>query len=64
MTFDEWFGLPENISLDDVQYPVAIRAWNAAIESAAAVCETAPDNLQDSTFSGAARAIRALKGTK
>lgn len=35
--------------------------WNDAIEASAKVCETAPDLLQNSTFSGAAAAIRALK---
>lgn len=34
---------------------------NEALEEAAEICETAPDYLQDSSFDGAARAIRALK---
>ncbi len=34
---------------------------NAALEEAAVIVETAPDYLQDSSFNGAARAIRALK---
>ncbi|MGE8629498.1 hypothetical protein [Achromobacter denitrificans] len=34
---------------------------NAALEEAAVIVETAPDYLQDSTFDGAARAIRAIK---
>lgn len=36
---------------------------NEALEEAAEICETAPDGLQDSSFNGAARAIRALKST-
>ncbi|MFU1957714.1 hypothetical protein [Bordetella bronchiseptica] len=38
-------------------------ARNAALEEAAVIVETAPDYLQDSSFNGAARAIRALKST-
>lgn len=38
-------------------------ARNAALEEAAVIVETAPDYLQDSSFKGAARAIRALKTT-
>jgi hypothetical protein len=34
-----------------------------ALEEAAVICETAPDRLRNSTFDGAAAAIRALKRT-
>lgn len=40
---------------------VAEDVRNAALEEAAMIVETAPDYLQDSSFNGAARAIRALK---
>ena len=39
-----------------IDYAQAARL--AALEEAAKICEMAPDCLQDSTFSGAARAIR------
>jgi hypothetical protein len=47
---------------DDIAFARAL--VNATLEEAAVVCETAPDWIQDSTFSGAARAIRALKDPK
>lgn len=50
-------------AIENAAPQASAEARNAALEEAAVIVETAPDYLQDSSFNGAARAIRALKST-
>lgn len=60
--FEAW--LDEYEAKEGHGKPSRFEVWQAsrraALEEAAVICETAPDYLRDSTFDGAARAIRAL----
>ena len=59
--FAGYYSKNNRIALASAIFEDAYAAGRAAgMEQAAKVCETAPDLLQNSTFDGAAAAIRAL----
>lgn len=60
MTFDQWWDGGMGHTHDDDERRVAELAWNFAVRQSAEICASAPDTLQNSTFDGAAEAIRKL----